>query len=64
MTAPIKPTEAKTAEDTIAVPRWLLEELIDPDPCWFDHHGGCQAHGFLDSTPGELCPVEQAKRLL
>jgi hypothetical protein len=42
----------------------VLADLVDPDPCWFDHHGGCQAHGYLSLEPGELCPHEQAKLLL
>jgi hypothetical protein len=42
----------------------VLADLVDPDPCWFDHHGGCQAHGYLSLEPGEKCPHEQAKRLL
>lgn len=42
----------------------LLADLVDPDDCWFDHHGGCQAHGYLDLEPGLLCPHEEAKRLL
>ena len=54
---------ALVASDEIVVKRELLESLLDSDPCWFDHHGGCRAHGFsLDQ--GELCPVEEAKRLL
>lgn len=42
----------------------LLADLTDPDDCWFDHHGGCQAHGFLSLEPGEQCPHAQAKALL
>jgi hypothetical protein len=42
----------------------LLRDLTDGDPCLFDHHGGCQAHGYLTLQPGELCPHEEAKRLL
>lgn len=42
----------------------LLDLLRDPDPCWFDHHGGCQAHGFLSLEHGEVCPNEQARRLV
>lgn len=40
----------------------LLTELVDPDPCRFDHHGGCQAHatGREDYT----CPHADAKTLL
>lgn len=41
----------------------LLSELTDPDDCWFDHHGGCQAHGFLSLKPGETCPHADAKAI-
>lgn len=50
--------------ETIAVPRDLLESLVDEDDCWFDHHGGCQAHGYLSLEPGELCPQHELKQLL
>lgn len=40
--------------------RRLLADLVDPDPCWLDHHGYCQAHG-LHSPP---CPHARAKELL
>lgn len=40
----------------------MLEDLTDPDPCTFDHHGYCQAHGWLrDDRP---CPHARAKALL
>jgi hypothetical protein len=42
----------------------LVEALVDEDDCWFDHHGGCQAHGFLSLEPGEKCPHAEAKELL
>jgi hypothetical protein len=42
----------------------LLRDLTDPDDCWFDHHGGCQAHGYLSLQPGEKCPHAEAKELL
>lgn len=42
----------------------LIFELVDRDDCWFDHHGGCQAHGFLSLEPGETCPHADAKALL
>lgn len=48
----------------IAEMRDLLECLIDEDDCHFDSHGGCQTHMFLSLEPGEICPNEQAKRLL
>jgi hypothetical protein len=39
----------------------LIRDLTDPEPCHFDHHGGCQAHGYLSLEPGEKCPQQQAK---
>lgn len=42
----------------------LLRDLADPDPCVHDHHGGCQAHGYLSLEPGERCPHAEAKELL
>jgi len=44
--------------------RQLIRDMVDPDLCWFDHHGGCQAHGYLSLKPGELCPHMEAKQLL
>lgn len=42
----------------------LIRDMVDPDPCWFDHNGGCQAHVYLTLKPGELCPHAEAKALL
>lgn len=39
----------------------LIRELTDPEDCSFDHHGGCQAHGYLSLKPGETCPQADAK---
>lgn len=52
------------AVECLLVTRSLLNSLVDGDPCWFDHHGGCQGHGYLDLEPGEICPQEQLKRIL
>lgn len=41
----------------------LVRDLTDDDTCWFDHHGGCQAHGYL-SLAGSKCPHAEAKELL
>lgn len=54
----------RTAPTVDPAVRSLLAELIDEDDCSFDHHGGCQAHGYLSLEPGELCPVEEAKRII
>ncbi len=42
----------------------LIRDLVDGEECWFDHHGGCQAHGYLSLEPGETCPQQDAKDLL
>jgi hypothetical protein len=42
----------------------LLRDLVDPNDCNFDHHGGCQEHGHLSLEPGEICPQQIAKDLL
>jgi hypothetical protein len=53
-----------TANDSVLVYRDLLESLVDDEDCHFDHHGGCQAHGYLSLDQGELCPQEELKRIL
>ena len=45
----------------VKVPLSLLESLIDSEPCWFDHHGGCQNHLYLSLEPGEICPQQDLK---
>ena len=45
-------------------PNDLLSALVDESPCEFDHHGGCQAHGYISLQPGEECPQAELKRLL
>jgi hypothetical protein len=44
--------------------RCLVRDLSDSDPCWFDHHGGCQAHGYLSLGPGEKCPQSEAQEIV
>ncbi|HEY3480300.1 MAG TPA: hypothetical protein VGL02_15485 [Streptomyces sp.] len=39
----------------------LVKDLADPDPCYFDHHGYCQAHGWTDTDP--KCPDGRAQQL-
>lgn len=50
--------------EQVAISRGLAESLLDPDACRFDHHGGCQAHGYLDLQPGELCPQAELRAAL
>lgn len=40
----------------------LIRRLADPGPCAYDHHGYCQAHGWLETEP--RCPHAQAQQLL
>jgi hypothetical protein len=48
----------------ILVPRELLESLVSEDECSYDHHGGCQEHGYLSLAPGEMCPQAELKQIL
>lgn len=41
----------------------LIRDFLDPDPCQFDHHGYCQAHGYLGGEP-HSCPHGRARKLL
>lgn len=51
--------------EQFVVPKELLESLVcEDDDCSFDHHGGCDAHGFSGLKPGEVCPQEGIKRIL
>ena len=40
----------------------LLRDFLDPDPCHFDHHGYCQAHGWFATEPA--CPHARARKVL
>lgn len=40
----------------------LIDDLTDPDPCEYDHHGYCQAHGWMETDP--RCPHSRAKDVL
>ena len=40
----------------------IVRDLNDPDPCWYDHHGYCQAHGWTATDP--KCPHARARDLL
>lgn len=53
-----------TTPEQVTVPRELLESLVDNEPCWLDHGGGCQAHGYISLQPGELCPQYELQQLL
>lgn len=39
----------------------LVDELRDPDPCHYDHHGYCQAHWWFYTEP--VCPHARAAAL-
>lgn len=55
---------AESAEAERDKLRALVRGLASPDDCWHDHHGGCQAHGYLSLEPGERCPQAEAKEIL
>lgn len=52
------------SDETLVVPRELLESLVSEDECSFDHHGGCQTHYYLELEPGETCPQAQLRTIL
>jgi hypothetical protein len=39
--------------------RELINDLTDPDPCQYDHHGYCQAHCWFETDP--RCPHARAQ---
>ena len=39
----------------------IILDLVDGDDCYFDHHGYCQAHGWMDESE---CPHSRAKKWL
>lgn len=41
----------------------VLETLDYDLPCGFDHHGGCQQHGYLDPDRGCPVPVLKGKEI-
>lgn len=53
-------TEAREAEELKPLTE-LVKDLTDPDPCRFDHHGYCQAHGWTATDPA--CPHGRAHAL-
>jgi hypothetical protein len=52
---------AARAEAALTQAREIITDLTDPDPCWYDHHGYCQAHGWFATEPA--CPHARAKAL-
>lgn len=59
-----QPDEQRAMAHELIQLRQLIRDFTDPDECWFDHHGGCQAHGYLSLEAGELCPHAEAKQLI
>jgi hypothetical protein len=57
-------SQVAAEENLIAVPLELLEALVDDGECRFDHHGGCQEHGYLSLEPGDACPQADLKALI
>ncbi|WP_327139382.1 hypothetical protein [Nocardia sp. NBC_01327] len=56
--------DAASAGEELLQLRSLVIAFTDSGACWHDHHGGCQAHGYLRLEPGELCPHAVAKQLI
>ena len=46
--------------DHIAQLKYIIHDLIDPDPCRYDHNDNCQSHSLAERP----CPHEVAKRAI
>ena len=57
----------RTKDETIRLLRTALTAMLEvcDEPCWFDHHGLCQAHNLRANDAGEPeCQVELAREAL
>lgn len=58
--APLRPaivsvlSALEQAQEDAALLREAAEACLDPDPCSYDHHGNCQAHGGGDPCEQKL----------
>jgi len=50
------------SNDWLARSLAILEDMIDPNECNYDHHGNCQEHGWTGIDPS--CPRKRAKELI
>lgn len=55
-------TREEELEQQLDAARQLISDFVDPDPCHYDHHGYCQAHGWFATEPA--CPHARAKKIL
>lgn len=53
---------ASSRDEEVERLRALVADFVDSDPCRYDHHGYCQAHGWFETDPP--CPHKRAKELL
>jgi len=51
-------TIAKALNEAISI----INDLVDNEPCSYDHHGHCQAHGWPHFDPP--CPHARAKKFI
>lgn len=51
-----------SAQGLAIVEEGLIGDLCDPGECWYDHHGFCQAHGWMATDP--ICPHARGKTAL
>lgn len=56
--------EDHEVEKSVLVTLELLESIVSPDKCWFDHNGGCQEHGYIFLRQGELCPQYELQQII
>ena len=64
LVAAVRARDAEVAElkAKIAESQEIVAELLDPDPCNWDHNHSCQAHGWFFIPQGEMCPNERGRQ--
>ncbi|MGA4867479.1 hypothetical protein ACPB9J_33130 [Streptomyces lavendulocolor] len=53
--------QASVQQDQVDQLIKLIADLVDTDPCWYDHHGYCQAHFWMATEP--RCPHARAMEI-
>ena len=53
--------EIRKLKELLRECREVIYNLIDDEPCRYDHHGYCQAHNWLSN---DVCPHKQGKELI
>ncbi len=55
------PPNLELAARALAEATRLITNLVDPDPCEYDHNHSCQTHGDFYIPKGQQCATQEAK---